>query len=237
MAESAGEDGMTDNSDRVLRFTFSERFIHVLLFGSLIILSVTGLALKYNESWPASWIIKLEGGILLGGRIHRFAAVLLIAVFAYHILSIILTERGHRFLQDMLPKKRDFADLAALVRYDLGLHPEPPLFDRFSCIEKFQYWATGVAIVMLGISGLMLWFETPFMMVFPKWTLDLNHVIHSFEATMAFLILVIWHLYNVHLDPRVFPMSRVWLDGTLSKEEIKRYHPLEYQRLYGDEKE
>jgi formate dehydrogenase subunit gamma len=230
-------DDRKDQRDRIMRFSFSERFIHVLLFGSLIILSVTGLSLKYNDSWLAHWIIRLEGGVLFGGIIHRFAAILLLVTFAYHILSIMFTNRGHQFLQDLLPKKKDFTDFGALVKYDLGLRREGPLFDRFSCIEKFQYWATGLAIVLLGISGLMLWFETPFMMVFPKWMLDLNHLVHSFEATAVFIVLVIWHLYNVHLNPRVFPMNRVWINGMVTREEIKENHPLEYRRLYGDDKE
>jgi formate dehydrogenase subunit gamma len=227
---------MTDNGDRIVRFTVSERTIHILLFASLIILSITGLTLKYHEAWPAQWIIRLEGGVLFGGKIHRLAAVVLIGTFFYHILTIMFSRRGIGFFQDMMVRKKDIFDAEDLVRYNLGLRTDKPLFDRFSCIEKFQYWAVGVAIVLLGLSGFILWFETPFMILLPKWMMDLNRLIHSFEATIVFLILVIWHLYNVHLNPRIFPMSRVWLDGTISKEDMKRDHPLEYLRLYGDDK-
>jgi formate dehydrogenase subunit gamma len=174
--------------------------------------------------------------VLSGGKIHRLAAILLLGTFAYHILSIMFSKRGHEFFQDMMVTKKDLADSVNLVRYNLGLRREMPLFDRFTCIEKFQYWAAGVAIVFLGLSGFILWFETPFMIVLPKWMMDLNHVVHSFEATVVFLILVVWHLYNVHLNPRVFPMNRVWLSGTISKEDMKKDHPLEYARLYGDDK-
>jgi len=73
------------------------------------------------------------------------------------------------------------------------------------------------------------------MIILPKWTIDLNRIIHSFEATVVFLILVIWHLYNVHLNPRVFPMNRVWLTGMVTKEDMKKDHPLEYIRLFGDD--
>ena len=227
---------MADNGDRIVRFTVSERTIHILLFASLIILSITGLTLKYHEAWPAQWIIRLEGGVLFGGKIHRLAAVVLIATFAYHILSIMFTRRGIGFFQDMMVRRKDFFDCVDLVRYNLGLRAQMPPFDRFSCIEKFQYWAAGAAIILLGLSGFILWFETPFMIIFPKWMMDLNHAIHSFEATIVFLILVIWHLYNVHLNPRVFPMNRAWLDGMISKEDMKKDHPLEYLRLYGDDK-
>jgi cytochrome b subunit of formate dehydrogenase len=225
---------MADEEERVQRFTISERVIHILLFASLIVLSITGLTLKYHQSWLAHGIIRLEGGILFGGIIHRLAAILLIGTFVYHILSIMFSKKSHDFFHDMRITQKDGIDAVNLVRYNLGLRPEMPQFDRFSCIEKFQYWATGVAIILLGLSGFVLWFETPFMMVLPKWMMDLNHMIHSFEATIVFLILFVWHMYNVHLNPRVFPMSRVWLDGTVSKNDMKRDHPIEYMRQYGD---
>jgi len=225
---------MMNHGDFVQRFTPSERAIHILLFSSLIILSVTGLALKYHESLLGQWFIRLEGGVLFRGKIHRIAALVLIGTFVYHLLAIVMTRRGHEFFHDMLFRRRDLTDCADLVRYNLGLRKEGPRFDRFTCIEKLQYWAAGLATILLSISGFILWFETVFMMVLPKWMMDLNRVIHSFEATVGFLVLVVWHLYNVHLNPQVFPMSRVWLTGRISKEEMRRDHPLEYEKVYGD---
>jgi formate dehydrogenase subunit gamma len=234
MAGCKGEN-MANNADKIQRFTLSERIVHIFLFSSLIILSITGLTLKFHSSALAQWIIRLEGGILFRGQIHRIAAVVLLITFVYHLFSIMFGRRGHEFFQDMIPRKKDLKDCIHLVKYDLGIRKEMPLFDRFTCIEKFQYFAAGLAIVLLGISGCMLWFETFFMMILPKWMIDLTHVVHSFEATVGFLILVIWHFYNVHLNPQVFPMNRVWLTGTISKEEMKINHPLQYQRLYGDD--
>jgi formate dehydrogenase gamma subunit len=227
---------MANEADYVERFTASERAVHVLLFSSLIILSITGLTLKYHESWFAQSIMRLEGGVLFRGKIHRIAAVVLIATFAYHLLSIMFTRRGRDFFEHMIFRKKDFVDGADLIRYNMGLRKEKPRFDRFSCVEKLQYWVAGLAVVFLGLSGFMLWFETAFMMVFPKWVMDLNHVVHSFEATVGFLVLVVWHLYNAHLNPEVFPMNRIWLTGKMSKEEMRRDHPLEYERLYGNDK-
>ena len=222
--------------DYVERFSLSQRIVHILLFSSLIILSITGLALKYHESMIAQWIIKVEGGVLFRGMIHRIAAVILMAAFFYHFLSVVFTRRGHDFFHGLLFGKKDFIDSVALIKYNLGLQKEMPLFGRFTCIEKFQYCATGLAVILLGLSGFILWFETLFMMVFPKWMLDLNRLVHSFEATVGFLVLVVWHLYNVHLNPEVFPMSKVWINGKISKEDLKRNHPLEYQRIYGNDK-
>ncbi len=220
----------------IQRFTASERAIHILLFCSLIVLSITGLALKYHDSALGQWFIRVEGGVLFRGKIHRIAALALIATFAYHLLSVIFTRRGHEFFHDMLFRGKDVRDCIDLVKYNLGLRKETPRFDRFTCVEKFQYLAAGLATILLGLSGFMLWFETLFMMVFPKWMIDLNHVVHSFEATVGFLVLVVWHLYNVHLNPQVFPMNKVWLTGRISKEEMQANHPLEYERRYGNDK-
>jgi hypothetical protein len=38
-------------------------------------------------------------------------------------------------------------------------------------------------------------------------------------------------MYNVHLNPSIFPMSRIWLTGRISREELKHEHPLEYRRI------
>jgi formate dehydrogenase subunit gamma len=228
---------MAKETDQVERFTRSERTIHVLFFSSLIILTITGLTLKYHESWLAQWVMHLEGGVLLRGKIHRLAALLLIATFFYHTLSIMCSGRGHQFFQDMIFRKKDLSDCFALVKYNLGIQKERPRFDRFSCIEKIQYFASGLAVILLGLSGFVLWFQTFFMMVFPKWMIDLTHVVHSFEATLGFLVLVVWHLYNVHLNPQVFPMSRTWITGKITKEDMQKNHPIEYERLYDkDEK-
>ena len=227
---------MANEGDYVERFTVSERAVHLLLFSSLIILSITGLTLKYHESWFAQSIMRLEGGVLFRGKIHRIAAVVLIATFAYHLLSIMFTRHGRDFFEHMIFRKKDLIDGADLIRYNLGLRKEKPRFDRFSSIEKLQYWVAGLAVVFLGLSGFMLWFETLFMMVFPKWVIDLNHIVHSFEATVGFLVLVVWHLYNVHLNPQAFPMNRAWLTGKISKEEMRRDHPLQYEKLFGHDK-
>lgn len=228
---------MVNKGEYIQRFTLSERIMHVLLFASLIILSITGLTLKYHESMFTQWIIKLEGGVLFRGKIHRLAALVLMGVFLYQLLRIIFTRRAHDFFHDMIFRKKDFGDFIAMFKYNLGLQKDMPRFDRFSYIEKFQYWAAALATVLLGVSGIILWAETFFMMVFPKWVLDLNHIVHSFEATVGFLVLVVWHLYNVHLNPRVFPMNNVWLTGKISKEDLKRDHQLEYERLFGNEKD
>jgi cytochrome b subunit of formate dehydrogenase len=85
---------------------------------------------------------------------------------------------------------------------------------------------------MIG-TGLILWFPNQAMTYLPKWTLDVATVIHSYEALLAFLAIIIWHFYHVHLNPESFPMSKIWLTGKISERELKELHPLEYLRIAG----
>ena len=81
------------------------------------------------------------------------------------------------------------------------------------------------------LSGLALWFATEAMAVMPKWAFDLLAVLHGRESVVIFLVLFLWHLYDVHLRPEVFPMDWSWITGRISLADLQERHPLEYERL------
>jgi cytochrome b subunit of formate dehydrogenase len=78
------------------------------------------------------------------------------------------------------------------------------------------------------VTGAILWRPEWFLDWTPTWTFEVCRVVHGFEATLAFLAIIIWHMYHVHLRPGVFPMSRVWLDGKITRGELRHHHPREY---------
>jgi len=71
------------------------------------------------------------------------------------------------------------------------------------------------------------------MIFFPKIVLDLAIIIHGYQGLLAFAVLFLWHLYNVHLHPSVFPMNPSWITGKVSAEWLREEHPLEYEKLKG----
>ena len=81
------------------------------------------------------------------------------------------------------------------------------------------------------VTGFFLWANNLAFRIFPMWIYDIFKIVHSYEAILAFLAIIVWHLYNVHLNPEVFPMSRVWLDGKISGHELRTLHPLEYEEM------
>jgi hypothetical protein len=56
-------------------------------------------------------------------------------------------------------------------------------------------------------------------------------IAHSDEALLAVLSIVLWHFYNVHLNPDNFPGNQSWLTGKLSDTDMEREHPKEKARI------
>jgi hypothetical protein len=77
----------------------------------------------------------------------------------------------------------------------------------------------------------LLWFENIVLRILPKFMLDIAKEAHSDEALLATLAIIIWHFYNVHLNPHKFPMSKTWITGKVSQHEMMDEHALEYEEI------
>jgi hypothetical protein len=55
--------------------------------------------------------------------------------------------------------------------------------------------------------------------------------IHYYEAILASLAILVWHLYFVIFDPDVYPMNWAWYDGRVSAEWYAHEHPEHYAEL------
>ena len=218
-----------------VRFSLNQRLQHIVLFTSCIVLIVTGLPIKFHDSAWAAFLIELMGGVELSSLIHRIGAVGLIGVAAYHFFYVMLTATGRWNFGNLIWTLKDMRDLVQMLRYFVGRTEERPRFGRYSYVEKFDYWAVYWGIVIMVGSGCLLWFENVTLSVFPKYVLDIAKEAHSDEALLATLAIIIWHFYNVHFNPRKFPMNKVWFTGKLSEEEMIEEHPLEYEEILREE--
>jgi cytochrome b subunit of formate dehydrogenase len=214
-----------------LRFSKTQRIQHIILFVCFFLLIVTGMPLLLPDTWLVRKMFWFEGSFTIRGIIHRIAAIGLLGVSVYHIFYCLFSPRGNRDLREMILSKHDLVDPFRILLYNLGKRPEPPRYERFNFIEKFEYYAVVWGSGIMLATGAALWFPVHATILFPRWVLDIIRVIHGFEAILAFLAIIIWHMYNVHLNPEVFPMSRVWLDGRMSLEFFRHHHRLEFDRL------
>jgi len=138
---------------------------------------------------------------------------------------------GRRNFWELLPRPKDVTDFFQMLRYFLGKSDEKPRFGRFSYVEKFDYWAVYWGMVIMIGSGLILWFLETSLRFLPKFAADIAREAHSDEGLLATLAIIIWHFYNVHLNPENFPMNWTMFTGKLSEEEMRRHHPLEHEEL------
>ena len=61
----------------------------------------------------------------------------------------------------------------------------------------------------------------------PGWWVDVAITIHWYEAVLATLAIIAWHVYAVIFDPDAYPMNWAWFDGRMSIEHYEHEHPLD----------
>jgi cytochrome b subunit of formate dehydrogenase len=215
-----------------LRMTLEERLQHIIMAVSFILLVITGFMLRFPDTWWVSHIRDIsEEGFEYRSLIHRISAVVMIAVCFYHIYYISFTQRGRQLVKDLWPKIKDVTDAIGVAKFNLGLSKEKPLLDRFSYVEKAEYWALVWGTVVMTLTGLLMWIYTDYVGSFTKLQWDIARTIHYFEAWLAFLAIIVWHFYFVIFNPNVYPMSLAWLKGTITEEEMAEEHALELERI------
>ncbi len=197
---------------RVLPF---ERVQHALLLISFATLVWTGFALRYPDQGWARPLLLGEGA--LRGVVHRIAAVVFIAVTVMHAISLVVSRRLRRHWKEFLPRLGDAQEALANFSYNVGLRPVQPGRSPHSYIEKAEYWAVVWGAVVMIVTGLMLWGNNLMLALFPKVWLDVATAVHFYEALLATLAIVVWHLYTVVFDPDVYPMDTAWLTGVSVK--------------------
>jgi cytochrome b subunit of formate dehydrogenase len=219
-----------------VRFGRFDRLLHAGLMTSFLGLAATGLPLLFSDMPWAARLVRVFGGFVIAGRLHRLFAIAMIAVFLVHVgrIGYRILARGEYGLLwgpgSMVPQPRDFVELYRHTRWFLGLGPRPE-FDRYTYWEKFDYWAVFWGMLVIGGSGLILWFPATFAKVVPGWVFNVALVVHGEEALLAVGFIFTVHFFNGHLRPGKFPMDLVIFTGVVSEAEMREERSLELARL------
>ena len=219
------------------RFALVDRVMHAVLMLTFVGCAITGVPLIFSDEKWAAALVRLLGGFEAAGLIHRVCAVLMILVFASHVIRVLLRAVASRSLlavlwgpDSMVPQWKDAQDLWGHFKWFLGRGPRPE-FDRWTYWEKFDYWAVFWGMAIIGGSGLLLWFPLFFAQFLPGWVFNLATLVHGEEALLAVGFIFTIHFFNGHLRPEKFPMDLVIFTGRIPEHEMKEERPVEYARL------
>jgi hypothetical protein len=79
-------------------------------------------------------------------------------------------------------------------------------------------------MIIMTVSGTMLWFDNTFVRFVPKVVIDVMQVVHYYEAWLATISILIWHMYSTIFNPAVYPMNPSWLTGKMPIEQYRHEH-------------
>jgi len=215
----------------VTRFSRRQRLEHVSVMTLFILLSVTGLPQKFYTSGWAETIILGLGGIDRVRFVHRVAGILFTLLTVVHMtVSIGLVVLGRSALS-LVPTRQDFVDAVTQLRYYLGVSDVQAKFDKFDYKQKFEYWGLVLGAVIVISTGLILLFPIETTWFLPGEVIPAAKLAHGNEGLMAFLVVIIWHIYNAHLNPDVFPFDTSIFTGKITVDRLRHEHSLEFERL------
>ena len=225
---------MNNTSQEYIRrfgsFRIGEHWLNAVTFALLV---VTGLSQKFHTYELSQWIIGVLGGIDTTRLIHRYSGIMLTVMTVQHVLVASFGVLFLKWQPSMIIQLKDFRDAIDNIRYYLGLSEHPARCDRFDYKQKFEYWGVVVGGMLMIASGLALWFPIVVTRYLPGEVIPVAKALHTNEALLAFLVIIIWHIYNAIFSPEVLPVDTVIFTGKISKKRMIHEHPLEFERMFG----
>ncbi|WP_269526043.1 cytochrome b/b6 domain-containing protein [Coraliomargarita parva] len=207
----------------VVRMSPQLRIQHALLAGSFIYLALSGFALAYPDSILA-WVLGGHEGFRRWS--HRIVGVFMLLLGGYHVLFLLIAREGRQLLRDIWVRWQDFRDIKRNLAFYLNHKANKARFGRFGYPEKLEYWAVFWGTLIMGLSGFLIWLKIPVTQYLPRWIIEVATSVHFYEAVLAVLAIIVWHLYHVIFDPGAYPMNGAWLDGKVTPEWMEEEHPL-----------
>ncbi|VAX40309.1 hypothetical protein MNBD_PLANCTO03-1512, partial [hydrothermal vent metagenome] len=228
----------THATTAIRRFTALNRINHALVVITFFGLTATGIPLVFSHQEWAGVLAGFFGGIETAGLWHRVFATMLIVNFVLHFIGLARAFRRrtcswHHWLfgpGSLVPRWKDITDCVGMFKWFAGLG-RLPRFDKWTYWEKFDYWAEVFGSMIIGGTGLFLWFPEIASKIVPGWAFNVAMVVHGYEALLAIGFIFTIHFFNAHVRPGTFPVDEVMFTGSVPEEELKEQRPEEYRRL------
>ncbi len=211
----------------IIRFSLFERVEHLVLVISFTLLGVTGLPQKYALNAISQAVIQFFGGIESIRTVHHIAAAVFLLEAVYHAVIVGYKIFVQRKEASMLPGIKDATDAVQWFGFNIGLKQNAPKMPRYNFMEKLEYWAMLWGLILMGLTGLMLWNPIAVTNILPGDFIPAAKAAHGAEAVLAVLAIILWHFYNVHLKHWNWSMIK----GTITHHEMEEEHAGELEKM------
>ncbi len=205
-----------------------EHQLNALVF---ILLVITGLSQKFHEYALAQWIIMELGGVDSTRLIHRYSGIFFTILCIAHVVIASVGVLFRKFHPSMVITMNDFKDAIENMKYYFGISDHPARCGRYDYKQKFEYWGVVVGGMLMIVTGLILWFPVTATHFLPGEAIPAAKAAHTNEALLAFLVIIVWHIYNSIFSPEVFPLDTAIFTGSISRERMIHEHPLELAEI------
>jgi len=198
------------------RYSHRERLTHWAVALAYVALFLSGLALFHPFFY---WTSALFGGGPLMRIIHPFLGVAFAVLFYAYAL---------RLVRDNLLVPSDRRWVAGMIDYMSKRGDHVPVEGKYNAGQKAMYWSMIATILLLLVSGLLMW--RPYFA--PGVPVGLRRTANLVHAVMAFIMFV---GIGVHVYAAYWTKGsmRAMTRGTVSRAWARYHHPGWYARMVG----
>jgi formate dehydrogenase subunit gamma len=205
---------MIRNPKDLQRYTAEERANHWIVGISFILLALSGLAFFHPAFYP---LVQLFGGGVWTRILHPIIGWLMMIGFVIMFFRF-------KALNKMEPADREWLDRVGEMMD--GNDHNMPEQGKYNGGQKAMFWAMSVCMLLLFVSGILLWrayFTVPVDLV------RLGAVVHS--AIAAIMIAMIF--VHVYAALWVRGTVRAMVYGTVTRAWAKQHHRAWYRQVTG----
>ncbi len=201
-------------SNEVQRYATNERINHWFTAVCFVLLAASGLAFFHPTFWSLS-------AVLGGGETSRFLHPILGVVMFLSFFIFAIQKMG-----DNVMKSYDWQWMGRFGDVLANRDDNMPEIGKYNAAQKLMYWFTFLFMILLLISGIVMWRQF-FSHMFTIDNLRLAALVHAVSGVLL-IITIIVHIY-----------AAIWVKGTMSaitkgtvsRAWAKHHHPLWYRSL------
>lgn len=210
---------------RVERFNFTARLTHWGHTVTFLLCLFTGLALFLDG---VHWLAAIFGGYTGAGLVHRISAVIM-TIFL--VIFVVFDFKGIiNWIKDIL--RFGMNDIIFLMKFPfefLGFDVKMPPQTRFNGGEKGNSIVTPTMVILLVLSGYIMWFPA----IFPAWLVLIAYPTHDIAMILA-TVMVCMHGYLGSFHPGSGESFWGMWKGTVREDWAKHHHGIWYEETYGE---